>query len=130
MSGLPSFLFMEPRSLDDLNDAASAGVDEHRSIIDHGVAILANSVFLGNFVVSHACFRKLSAYPYIAMIAVRRTVLFNYITAETRALIYTQNACDAANDASNRAADNSADRTCRALAFAGTSFNASRHTLG
>jgi hypothetical protein len=55
--------------------------------------------------------------------------LFNHITAETRPLIYAQNACDAADNPSNRAADDSADRTCSALAVAGTAFDASGHAL-
>jgi hypothetical protein len=45
-------------------------------------------------------------------------------------LISAQDACDTTDDPSNRAANDSAHRTCRAFAFAGTSFNASRHTLG
>src|ERR1035437_4947938 len=120
---------MKSRLLDNLHDAAGTGVNEHRSIVDDGVAILANTVFLRNVVVSHARFRKLCTHPYIALIAVRRAVLFNYIAAETRPLIYTQNACDAADNPSNRAADDSADRTCRALAFAGTAFDASGNAL-
>jgi hypothetical protein len=118
------------RLFDHLNDAASAWVNQHWSIVYDGVAIFANTVFLRNFVVGDARFRKLSAHPYIALIAVRRAALFNYITAETRPLIYTQNACDAADNPSNRAADDSADRTGRAFAFAGTPLNAARHTLG
>jgi hypothetical protein len=43
-------------------------------------------------------------------------------------LIYSQNACDAA-DNPNRAADDSADRTCSPLAFAGTTFNTSGQAL-
>ena len=88
--------------------------------------VLANAVLLRNFVVVDARFRKLSPYPYSALIAVRRAALFNYITAEARALIYSQNACNP----SNRAANDSAHWTCRAFAFAGTTFNASRDTLG
>jgi hypothetical protein len=102
-----------------LDDAPSARVNQHRSIIDDGVAILANTVFLRNVVVGDARFRKLSAYPYIALITVGRAALFNYITSETRPL-----------NPSGRAANHSAHRTCRAFTFAGTSFNASRHTLG
>jgi len=92
--------------------------------------VLANAVLLRNFVVVDARFRKLSPYPYSALIAVRRAALFNYITAEARALIYSQNACYAADNPSNRAANDSAHWTCRAFAFVGTTFNASRDTLG
>jgi hypothetical protein len=110
--------------------AASAGVNEHWPIVDDGVAILANTVLLRNVVVGDARFGKLGAYPYIALVAVRRTALFNYITAEARALIHAQYSCYTADDPANRAANDSAHRTRRAFAFAGTTFNASRHTLG
>jgi hypothetical protein len=113
-----------------LDDAPSARVNQHRSIIDDGVAILANTVFLRNVVVGDARFRKLSAYAYIALITVGRPALFYYITAETRPLIHSQYSCYTADDPSDRAANDSAHRTCRPFTFAGTSLNASRHTLG
>jgi hypothetical protein len=113
-----------------LDDAPSARVNQHRSIIDDSVAILTNTVFLRNVVVGDARFRKLSAYPYIALITVGRAALFNYITAETRPLIHSQYPCYTADDPSDRAANDSTYRTRRAFTFAGTSFNASGHTLG
>jgi hypothetical protein len=85
---------------------------------------------LRNVVVGDASFRKLSPYPYIALITVGRAALFNYITAETRPLIYSQYSRYTADDPSYRATNDSAHRTCRAFAFAGTLLNASRHTLG
>jgi hypothetical protein len=115
---------------DNFDYAASAGVNEHRSIVDYGVAILANTVFLRNVVVSDARFRKLCTHPYITLIAVGRAALFNHITSEARALIHAQYSGYTADDPSNRAANDSAHRTCRAFAFAGTPLNASRHTLG
>jgi hypothetical protein len=85
---------------------------------------------LRDLIIGDARFRKLSADPYFALITVRRPALFNHITAEARPLIYTENARDAAEDPSDRAANDGAYRTCRALAFTGTSFNTSGHTLG
>jgi hypothetical protein len=115
--------------LHDFDYAPRAGVHQNRPIVDDRIAIFANTVFLRNFIVGHARFGKLSADPYIALITVRRPALFDHITAEARPLIYTQNARDAADDRSDRAANDSAYRTCRALAFTGTSFSASWHTL-
>jgi hypothetical protein len=105
-------------------------VNQHRSIIDDGVATLANTVFLRNVVVGDARFRKLSAYPHIAPITVGRAALFNYITAETRSLIHSQYSRYTADDPSDRAANDSAHRSCRVFTLAGTSFNAFKHTLG
>ena len=105
-------------------------INEYRTIVDDGVAILPDTVFLRDFIVGDARFRKLSADPHIALIAVRRAMLFNHVAVEARPLIYTQNACDAADDPSDRAANDCAYRTSRSLAFAGTSFNAAGHTLG
>ena len=115
--------------LDDFDYAARTGVHQNRPIVDDRIAIFSNTIFLRNIIIGDAGFRELSADPYIALITVRRAMLFNYITAEARPLICAQNARDAANDPSDRAANDSAYRTCRALAFAGTPFNASGHTL-
>ena len=116
--------------LDDFDYAPGAGVHQNRPIVDNRVAIFACTVLLRNLIIGDARFRKLSADPYIALITVRWAALFNHIIAEARPLIYTQNARDAADDPADRAANDSAYRTCRALAFSGTSFNASGHTLG
>jgi hypothetical protein len=116
--------------LDNLDYAASAGINKHRSIIDNGVAILAGTIFLGNVVVGYARFRKLSAHPHVALVPVGRAVLLNYIAAEARPLINSQYSGHTTDDPSDRATDDSARRTCRAVAFAGTSFDAARHTLG
>jgi hypothetical protein len=48
-------------SLNHFYDAASAGVNEHWSIVDDGVAILANTVLLRHLVVGHARFGELAA---------------------------------------------------------------------
>jgi hypothetical protein len=108
----------------------SAGINKHRSIVDDRVTILANAIFLRNFVVGNARFGKLSADPYITVIAVRWPMFFDNITMEARALIYAQNAWHAADNSPDRAANNGSYRTGGPLAFAGTSFNASGHTLG
>jgi hypothetical protein len=63
--------------LDNFDYAATARVHQHRSIVDDRIAILASSVFLGHVVVGHACFRKLGANSYVALITVRRAVLLN-----------------------------------------------------
>jgi hypothetical protein len=74
------------------------GIDQNRAIVDDRVAILASTVFLGHIVIGHAGLWELGTHPYITLIAVRRAVLFNYITPETRPLIYAQNPCDAPDD--------------------------------
>jgi hypothetical protein len=130
LSGLSDNVCKAPVLLDDFDDAAGTGVNQHRSIVNDRVAILAGTVFLRNVVVSHARFGKLSAYPYLASIGVRRAMLFNHITAETRPLIHSQYSGYTADDPSDGAANDSAHRASRAFAFAGASFSASRYTLG
>jgi hypothetical protein len=105
------------------------GINEYRSIVDDRVAIPASTVFLGHVVVGHARFGKLGTYPYIALIAVGRAVLFNHIAMKAGPLIYAQYSCHAADDPSDRAANDSAHRPGSPLAFARTTFDASRHTL-
>jgi hypothetical protein len=117
------------RLLDDFDYAARTGVNQNRSIVDNCVAIFACTVLLRNLIIGDARFRKLSADPHIALITVRRAALFNHITAEARPLVYTQNARDAADDPADRAANDSAYRTCRALAFSFTTFDATGHAL-
>jgi hypothetical protein len=55
--------------------------------------------------------------------------LFDNITAEARALIYTQNACHAAHHPAYRTTDDSVHGTGSSFAFAGTTFNTSGHAL-
>ena len=108
----------------------SVWVHQHCPIVDHRVTILTNAIFLRNVIVSHARFWKLSAYPNVALVSVGRSVLFDHVTMEAGSLISAQDACDTTDDPSDRTSDDSAHRTGSAVAFAGTSFNASRHTLG
>jgi hypothetical protein len=61
LSGIFSILFAG--LFHDFHDATGTGVNQYRSVVDHGVAVLPNTIFLRNVVVSHTRFRKLSAHP-------------------------------------------------------------------
>jgi hypothetical protein len=56
-------------------------------------------------------------------------VLFNHIAMKAGPLICTQNACHAAHNPAYRTTDDSTHGTGGPLAFAGTTFDASGHTL-
>src|SRR4051794_39231855 len=60
---------------DDFHDTTSTRFDQNRSIVDDRVAILSDTVLLRDLVIGHARFRKLGAYPYIALITVGRAAL-------------------------------------------------------
>jgi hypothetical protein len=117
------------RLLDNFDYAATARVNQHRSIVYDRIAILASTVFLGHVVVGHACFRKLGANSYVALITIRWTVLLNHIAMKARSLVYPQYSCHTADDPSNRAANDGPNWTCGPVAFAGTTFDASGHAL-
>jgi hypothetical protein len=116
--------------LDHFDYASRARLNQHRSIVDDRIAIIANAVFGRNIVVSDACFRKDRAYSYIAIVAIRGPMFFDDIVTEARTCIHAENALYTANDPSNCAAYDSADRACGALAFAGTTVGASFDALG
>jgi hypothetical protein len=116
--------------LDHLNYAPSTGINQHRSIVDHRVAIFANTVFRWNLIVSDACFRKDRACSYITFVAVRGPMFFDDIVTEARTCIHAKNARHAADNPSDCAAYNSAHRACGPLAFPGTAVDASFDALG
>jgi hypothetical protein len=115
--------------LDDLNYSPRPGVHEHGPIVHDRIAVFANTILRRNIVISDACFRKYGAYPDIAFVAVRGPVFFDDIMTEAGSRIDAQDASDPANDPADGAAHNSADRPCGALAFAGATFHAFRHSL-
>jgi hypothetical protein len=116
--------------LDHLDDASRARINQHRSVVYNRIAIIANTVFRWNLIVSDACFRKNRAYSYISFVAIRGPVFFDDIVTETRTCIYTKNARHAADDASDSATYDSAYRACGPLAFPGTTVDASFDALG
>ena len=56
--------------LDDFNDAVRTRIDENRSAVDHGVAIIANSVFRRNVIVGYAIARQVCAHSHIAVVRI------------------------------------------------------------
>ena len=116
--------------LDDFDDAVRARVDQNRSTIDDGIAIVANAVFLRNVVVSYSIARQVGADPHIALVGVRRMMPLDDVAVKPGTLVDTEHTIDAADDATNGPADNSSDRAGGTFAFAGAAFNASRDALG
>jgi hypothetical protein len=106
------------------------GVNQHRSIVYDGVAIIANTIFRWNFIVGDARFRKHRAHSYIAFVAVRGSMFFDDIMTEARTCIDAKNARHTADDCSNCAAYDGANGTCGAFAFAGATVSASFDALG
>src|SRR5215203_2340670 len=93
-SGASSFNHKSYENLfDNLDDAPRAGLDQHRTIVDDGVAVSRRSaVFRGNVVVGHAAFRQHDAYANVIVIPIRRPPLTDHIFAKARAIVDPQDA--------------------------------------
>jgi hypothetical protein len=56
--------------LDHFNDAMAARVDQHRPIVDDGVAVFASAIFPRHFVIGHAFFGKFGSHHDITLVTV------------------------------------------------------------
>jgi hypothetical protein len=117
------------RLLDDLDYAVRTGVNQDRSIVDHRVAVFADTILLRNFIVGHAFLRKHCAHPDIAFVAVGRTVFFDDVMSEARTFIHAQNAVYTADDPSDRAANDGSHGPSSPLAFSRTTFDTAGYAL-
>ena len=86
------------------------GIDQHRPVVDHRVAVVANAVFSRHLVVCDAAGRQHGSDPDLLLVAIRRPALTNRILAKARPLIVREAAddctTDAAYDCSNRSSNN------------------------
>jgi hypothetical protein len=124
MSGFPGILL-----LDDFDYAVGARVHQDWTIVDNRIPIFADTIFRWNIVVGHASFWKNCAYPHVPFVPVGRTVLFDDIVPEARALIYAENTVYATDDPSDSATDNGSHRSCSSLTFARATIDAFGHSL-
>jgi hypothetical protein len=115
---------------EDFNDAVGAGIHEDRPAIDHGIAIIANAVFLRHVVVRDPVAGQVGTHPHIALVGVRRVMPLDDVAVKAGTLIDAEHTIDTADHATDDATDNSADRPGCAFAFAGAAFNASGYALG
>ena len=86
------------------------GIDQHRPVVDHRVAIVANAVFSRHLVVCDAARRQHGSDSDFLLVAIRRPALTNRILAEARPLVIREAAddctTDTAYDCSNRSSNN------------------------
>ena len=95
----------------------SARINQHRAVVHHRVAVVANAVFGGHLIIGHATGRQHGSDPDLLLIAVRGPTLPNRLLSKTRALLVRKAPDDrpahAANDGSNGSSDDStANSTC------------------
>src|SRR3954453_15948184 len=89
--------------LDDLDDAMRARIDQHGTIVDHRVAIVAHTVFRRHVIVGDALLGQVRANSDVTLIGIGGVVPFDDITVKARPFIDTENAGHAADDSSDRA---------------------------
>jgi hypothetical protein len=63
------------------------GVNQNRFIVDDRVTVFPDAILRRNVIVGHAFLRKHFADPDVTAVVVRRSVLFDHVTVETRPLI-------------------------------------------
>src|SRR5947209_12766090 len=110
--------------LDDLDDPMGSWIDQHGTIVHHGVAILRRAVFARDLVIGHAAGGKLRADPHLALIAIRRMVPLHHVAAETRPRVVG----DAARRCTRRSTDRSTDRSADSATDDGASDRAARRS--
>jgi hypothetical protein len=113
----------------DLNDPARPGFNQHDAVVHNRVAMLADAILCGNFVVFHARRRQHRAYLDLLLVSVRRRGLAHDILPEPGALVDAEEASDTAGNSTKHAADNSTHRSgCRG-AFICAALSASDYAL-
>jgi len=105
------------------------GVNQNWFIVDNRIAVFPDPIFRRDVIVGDAFLRKHFADPDVTPVMIRRSVLFDHVTVETRPLISAQEAGDTTNHPSDCTADNGAYWTGSAVALAGSPFDAARHAL-
>src|ERR1700679_1009227 len=71
-----------------LDYASRARINQHRSIVDDRISIIANTVLRRNIIIGDARFRKHRACSYIAFVTVGGSVFFDDIMTEARTCIH------------------------------------------
>src|SRR5918994_6133050 len=113
-------------SIDDFDDPMGAWIDQHRPVVDDGVAIFGDAIFARHFVIGHAARGQVSANPDFAIITIRVVPLARYISAEARTGLVRDATCHCADSSANgssgrathdSAADSAACRTGRGAAL-------------
>ena len=116
--------------VDDLDDAPRAELDQHRTVVDDGVAISRRcAVFRRHVIVGHAALRQHDADAKILVVAIGRPPLANHVFAKARAIVDTQDAADRAGCGADRAANDGAERSGSPSTFRRAFFRASHGAL-
>jgi hypothetical protein len=92
--------------------------------------MLTYTVFRWHIVIGNTFFRENRPNSQVLPILVRRASLFDNIRTEARALIDSEDASYAANDAADYATNNCPDRTCCPFTISCTPLDATRDALG
>jgi hypothetical protein len=118
------------RLFDDFDDASGVGVNQNRLIVDDRVAVFPDAIFRRQVVVGHAFLRKHFADPDVSAVTVRRSVLFDHVTMETRPLISAQEAGYTTHHSTNGTTDYGAHWACGSVTLAGSPIHAANDALG
>jgi hypothetical protein len=109
---------------EDFDDSVGARFDQNRTAVHNGVAIIPNAIFRRHVIIGDARFRQNRADPDRLVIFVGRPALLHHIAVKAGPLIDAEHRGNATHHAADDAPDHRADRTGRAFALAGASFNA------
>src|SRR3954470_10948859 len=109
----------------------SARINQHRPVVHHRVAVVANAVFGRHLIVGHATGRQHGSDPDLLLIAVWGPTLSNRILAKARALLVRKAPDDrpahAAHDGSNGSSDDSTAHSACSRSSSGSGLSVSRH---
>lgn len=119
----------DARLLDDLNDPAGARLDQHRTLVHDGVAVLARAVLGRDLVVLDALGRQHGANLDLLAVTIGRATLLNHVLAKTRPLLDTEDSSDPADHPADHAAHDAADRASRCIALFGATLDAAGNAL-
>src|SRR5215217_9535555 len=109
----------------------SARINQHRAVVHHRVAVVANAVFGGHLIIGHATGRQHGPDSDFFLIAVRGPALPNRILAKARALLVRKAPDDrpahAAHDGSYGPSDDSTANSACGRPSSGAGLSLSRH---
>src|SRR5829696_437734 len=109
----------------------SARINQHRPVVHHRVAIVANAVFGGHLIIGHAAGRQRGSDPDLLLIAVRGSTLPNRVLSKARALLVRKAPDDrpahAAHNGPNGSSDDSTANSACGRPSSGAGLSLSRH---
>ena len=115
--------------VENLYDATTPRVDQHRVSVDDRVAISGSVILWRHVVVDNAAFRQKGADPKFSAVCIRGSCFAAHIFPKTRPIIHAQNTTDRARCGADRPADKASNRSGRSIAGIRTFFRATNCPL-